>query len=293
MATNTKQARRDAERKRQDYENSYNKDFESKYHNSVVIENLPSGLPKRYLLRTLYNKGAIAYDKQTSLFLPFVYGGIDVYGEPKYYNLIGFDGYTVMRSADEVVILRANDLLYPTCDYINLQVAKLVNFDMAIEQNLEAIKTMSIMEVKDHQTLLSLANLAEARQIGATIVFENKSANLTDNLTVSSTGAQYLVDKLLQDKNKVYNETLMRLGISSANVDKAERVQTIEVTASQGVALESIKTLIDTFNHDAEIGGLAIRLSYNTALMEDRTLEIKEKEGENNDKLQSITFDRQ
>ena len=133
---------------------------------------------------------------------------------------------------------------------------------------------------------MSLANLAEARQIGATIVFENKSANLADNLTVSSTGAQYLVTSLLEDRNKVYNETLMHLGISSANIDKAERVQSIEVTASQGVAIESIKTLIDTFNHDAEVGGLDIRLEYNTALMEDRELEVDAKETENKGVMQ-------
>ena len=286
MATNTKQARRDAERKRRDYENSYRSDFASKFHNAVKVVNLPVDLPKRYLLRTLLNKGGIAFDKQTGLYLPFVYGGIDVYGEPKWYNLIGFNGYTLMRNASEVVILRANDLLYPTGDYIDIQVQKLVNFDMAIEQNLEAIKTMTIMEVKDHQTLLSLANLAEARQIGATIVFENKSANLADNLTVSSTGAQYLVTSLLEDRNKVYNETLMHLGISSANIDKAERVQSIEVTASQGVAIESIKTLIDTFNHDAKVGGLDIRLEYNTALMEDRELEVNAKETENKGVMQ-------
>lgn len=278
MATNTKQARRLAEEKRKRYANAYERDFSSKYHNSVRVSNLPEDLPKRYLLRTLLTKGGIAFDKETKLYLPFVYGGIDVYGEPLYYNLIGFNGFTVMRNADEVVILRANDQVYPVQDFIDIQVEKLVNFDMAIEQNLEAIKTMTIMEVKDHQTLLSLANLQEARQIGATVAFVNKSANLADSITVSPTGAQYLVTDLLADKNKIYNETMMRLGISTANVDKAERVQSIEVTSSQGVAIESIKTLIDTFNHDAEVGGLDIRLEYNTALMEDRELEVEEVE---------------
>ena len=71
------------------------------------------------------------------------------------------------------------------------------------------------------------------------------------------------------------------MGISTSNTDKAERVQSIEVTASQGKAIEHISTLIDTFNHDAEIGGLSIRLKANTSLIEDRELAIKEQEQEN------------
>lgn len=284
MATNTKQARKSAERKRQEYFNNYLEDFKLLYHNSVKVANLPVDLPKRYLLRVLLDKGGIAYDKETGLFLPFVYGGIDIYGLPKYYNLIGFDGFTVMRGADEVVILRANDLNYAPQRYIEQQCEKLVNFDMSIEQNLEAVKTMTVVEVADHKTLLSMGNLAEARQIGASLVFVNKSANTGNQVTVQSTGAQYLVDKLMQDRGKVLNETLMHIGISTSNTQKAERVQSIEVTASQGQALEHIKTLVDTFNHDAEVGGLAIRLEYNTALVEEHDAEMQQITSETADK---------
>ena len=97
MATNTRQARRDAEHLRKQLYDVYYNEFASKFHNSVKVENLPVDLPKRYLLRTLMTKGGIARDKQTGLYLPFVYGGIDVYGLPKYYNLIGFNGLTLMR----------------------------------------------------------------------------------------------------------------------------------------------------------------------------------------------------
>jgi len=281
MSTNSKQARKQAERRRQDIIDVYEKDFRALFHNSVIVENLPNDLPKRYLLRTLLNKGGIAYDKQTGLYLPFVYSGIDAYGEPTAYNLIGMNGLTLWRKVDEVVILRANDVMFPTMNYIDVQIDKLVEFDMTILQNLDAVKTMTIMEVKDRDTLLTLGNVAETRQIGATLAVVNSSANLGETLNASSTGAQYLVDKLLQDREKVLNETYQHLGISTSNTDKAERVQSIEVTASQGKAIEHISTLIDTFNHDAEIGGLSIRLKANTSLIEDRELAIKEQEQEN------------
>lgn len=283
MATNTRQARREAEQKRKVRFDNYLNDFKLLYHNSVKIENLPADLPKRYLIRVLFEKGGIAYDKETGLYLPYVYGGIDTYGLPKYYNLIGYDGLTFMRKADEVVILRANDETFAPTNYIEQQCNALVDFDMAIFQNLEAIKTMTIIEVQDHATLLSMGNLAEARQVGASLVVVNKSANLGNTLNASGTGAQYLIDKLMQDRLKILNETLMHIGISTANTEKAERVQSIEVTASHGRALEHIKTLIDTFNHDAEVGGLSIRLRANTALMEEHDAEMKQLESEDNE----------
>ena len=70
MATNTRQARRDAEHLRKQLFDVYYNEFASKFHNSVKIENLPADLPKRYLLRTLMTKGGIAPVSYTHLTLP-------------------------------------------------------------------------------------------------------------------------------------------------------------------------------------------------------------------------------
>ena len=286
MASNSRQARRIAEGKRQQYSNNYLDRLSILFNNSVSVNNLPDDLPKRYLLRTLLTKGAIAYDKTTKLFLPFVESGIDVYGLPQNYNLIGFNGFTKWCTPDEVVILRANDYKVPLYDYFVQQVEKLVDFDMAIEQNLEAIKTMTIAEVQDQATLLSIANEIELRRIGATVVYQNKSANIGNEIKVQSTGAEYLVDKLLEARKEILNETLSHIGLSVANVDKKERVQTAEINASNGYAIDSISTMVDTFNHDSEVGGLSIRLEANTSLMEDREFQQEiEKEGTNNDRV--------
>ena len=48
MATNTRQARRDAEHLRKQLYDVYYNEFASKFHNSVKVENLPADLPKRY-----------------------------------------------------------------------------------------------------------------------------------------------------------------------------------------------------------------------------------------------------
>lgn len=277
MATNTRQARRQAEQKRKEYAEIYYNDFANLFHNAVEVIKLPNDLPKRYLLKVLMEKGGIAYDKTTRLFLPFTRMQIDVYGLPKAYTLVGYNGTTLVRKADEVVILRANDLEIPIEPYIISQANKIVDYDMAIEQNLDAIKVTTIAEVQDESQLLSLVNEYESRKIGSTLVVKNKKSMAGAELKVSDTKAQYLVDKLRQDRKEVLNETLSKIGINVANVDKKERVQDAEIRASQGYALDSISVLIDTFNHDAKIGGLDIRLKGKTSLYIQNELDIDKK----------------
>lgn len=266
MASNTKQAVKEAMRKRAEYTNNYEALFRLLFHNSVKINNLPEKLPKRYLLNTLLNKGAIAYDKETKLFLPFAKGGIDVYGLPTTYFLIGYNGFYKERNADDVVIIRANDLMYPISNYLSQQVEKLVEFDVSIAQNLEAIKTMTIIRVGEKSSLLTLANIDNARRIGSMIAYTDKEISLSDNLSVASTGAEYIVDKLQENKRIVVNETLSVIGIGSSNTDKRERVQSMEVLASFGFAKNCIKTLVETVNYDCEVGGLNMRFEENTEL---------------------------
>ena len=280
MATNTRTARKEAQRKRQKYFDSYFNRFVALFHNSVVIENADD-LPKRYLLRTLRQRGRIAYDKETGLYLPCVDMGIDVYGLPTMYQLIGYNGFTVQRKPDQVVILRANDISLPIDVYLTQQIEKIVDFDMAIEQNLDAIKTMTIAEVKDQASLLSLANEYENRRLGATVVFKQKVSTPDTELKIQSTGATYLIDKLLEARKEIINETLSSIGISVANTDKKERVQTMEVIASQGYALDSLNTLVETFNYDAEQGGLTIRLRGNTSLLKESERQAEEGDEDN------------
>lgn len=278
--SNTKKEYQKAQKKRARYKNNYICQFIELFHNSVEVEN-GDDIPKRYLLRTLLHKGGIAYDKQTGLYLPYEGVGVDVYGLPTNYNLVGQNGYVVYRKTEEVVILRANDIKYPMYQYFEQQAERVTDIDMSIDQNLEAIKTMAIAYCDDQRQLLSLMNEVESRRIGSTIIFVNKKATAGTGIKCESTGAQYLVDKLLEARRQILDETLSSIGISVANTDKRERVQGMEVRASQGLAKDMISTLVDTFNYDAKQGGLPIRLKANTSLMKED--KIMKEEGEINE----------
>lgn len=289
MSRLTRQQIRDAEIERSSLQRYYDFQFASLFHNSIKVENLPSELPKRYLLRVLYEQGAIAYDKQTQLFLPFNAVGVNQYGLPTHYNLVKYNGGVLLRDANEVVILRTNDINLALKSLIDVNVKKLVELDMTINQNLDAIKTMTLIEVENPSTLMSLDNLSMARKIGASLCFVNKgsgSSKLMNSFTATSTGAQYLVDKLQENRRHVLNETLSIMGIATANTEKRERVQSIEVLASQNYAIDMINMIVDTFNYDAKIGGLDIRLKGNTTLAKTSEIQLDNaRKGEENGKI--------
>jgi hypothetical protein len=128
---------------------------------------------------------------------------------------------------------------------------------------------MTIIEVEDTIQGLSALNEATARKVGASLILKNKSAMKGTDLKATTTGAQWLVDQVQQVRMEIINETLQHLGISTANTSKRERVQGMEVSASQGVALDSIYVMCDTFNYDAEQGGLSVKMIPNTSLTVD------------------------
>lgn len=260
---NSRKARKEAEEKARLYIEDYVCLFSNIFHNSVKISG-DDTVPKRYLLQILLGRGGIAYDKATQLYLPYTRMEIDVYGLPRRYQLIGFDGFNVIRKADEVAILRANDLAHPIDNYIYTQSKKLVDFDTAIEQNLEAVRTMTIAQCADQATLLTMTNMIESRRIGATVAFVNKNAMAGNEVVLQSTGAQYLVDKLQEARRKVWDETMERLGIASGNKDKQQRVQTSEIDVNAIYSRDMLNVLVDTFNYDAEYAEVPIRLEPNT-----------------------------
>lgn len=264
---NSRQLRAEAQRKRDEYFDYYIGHFSSLLHNTFNVKGVDD-LPKRYLLRTLFKYGQIVYDKETGLYLRGRGVGIDVYGLPKQYVLFGANGFTVTRNAKDVVVLRANDLSIPIWNYLKQQSYKLVNYDMAIEQNLEAIKTMTICSFDTEKNLLSFINQIESRRVGATACFVNNLASKGLNMKVDNTGAQFLVLDLLDARKKVLDETYQKLGIQYANTDKKERVQATEVNASLGLAVDSVYVFVDTFNYDAKQGDLPIRLELNNSLEE-------------------------
>lgn len=260
----TKQEIRKAEVFLRRAENDYVTYFLNLAHNSITIEGLPDDVPKRYFLRVLFRDGKIGrYSGNKELYLPVSGVGVDIYGLPTQYILTGFNGFVHTANANEVGILRLNDLAYPLLPYLKMQARKLAEIDSAILQNLNAVKTMTVFECKDQSILLSLQNASKAVQTGALCAFTTKNL-FGDNVKVHETGATYLCDKFTELRKEIMNETLSRLGVMTANQDKRERVQEAEVNATVGVTVDNVYIMIDTFNYDAKVAGINLRMKLNS-----------------------------
>lgn len=276
----TRSERRVAEKYRKTRENYYVSHFLSILHNSVNVKNLPNNLPKRYLLGVLFRKGKIGYygnSDGSGLYLPAAGTGVDVYGLPTHYILTGYNGKVITKQAKDVVIMRINDLSLPVLPYLKIQSSLLANIDTAINQNLDAIRTMTFAKCRDQKTLLSIKNAWDANRMGATVAFIAEDG-IEQSFVTLDTGAQYLLDRLLQDRSRVMQDTLQSIGVATT-VNKNERVQSIEVQASNMYAYSNLQTIVDTFNYDAEIGGLPIRLEKNeatSALLEQNAQDAQE-----------------
>ena len=260
--TITKKAKKEAQIdfcNRRDY---YFSHFRNLFHNSIKINN--TDVPKRYLLNILSERGAIAYYKALNLFLPFSPIGIDIYGLPESYQLIGYNGFTVKLKKDDAVILRLNDLSTPLNPYLYQQAEMLADYDIAIKQNLNANKISVIAECPNESTFLSLVNQESARMVGSALIVRNSNAMANCNVKATPTGATYLIDRLQEARKQVLNETLETLGIATANSSKRERVQSSEITASLSYAHNAIKVAVDTLNYDAKYGNIDINFEINT-----------------------------
>lgn len=263
----TKQKIKDAENRRRSRKEIYMDYFLGLLHNSITIENLPSDVPKRYFLKTLFKYGKIAHYQggKKELYLPCYGAGRDVYGLPTQYVLFGYNGYITTEKADNIQILRINDQGNGISDYIEQQCELIADIDMSIYQNLYAVRTMSIYECADEKTLLSIQNIEKARSVGALCAFKKSGTYANgDALKVHSTNAEYLITDLQLYRKEVINETLTRIGVMTNPIEKKERVQTAEVNSNIGQTIDSIYVMIDTFNHDAKVGGLPLRMVLNS-----------------------------
>lgn len=235
------------------------------------IDASAEGLSSTYILRVLYTRGKIAYDKQTGLWLPFSgVGRANAYGVPKRVRLWGADGTKLERKRDDVYIFKANPLAFPWALLIAQKAAFMANCDNAINQNLDAVKQMTCITAENELVgrILSIAN--KKRQNGESVAIvdpfmygddnEATAASATlSGITTFKTDAEYLIDRFKEAKQQEYDEALHLLGIQTG-YEKGERMTDDEIAAFNGEATACLSVLAQTFNTDAEAQGAPFKI---------------------------------
>lgn len=200
-------------------------------------KNLPDSVDARYLEIVLFYNGAGLYfndEVMGNLALNMIFNGeFSVYGEPVSRRAFSrYNQYQKILDKNDSVIIWNNLDRTPTFPIIDMFARRLYNIDRAIDVNVNAQKTPTLIRCDEKQRL-TLVNAYKEMDGNSPVIYADKSFD-PSSITTLKTDAPYVADKLYELKSNLWNEALTYLGIPNANVMKRERLIKDEVLRSLG-----------------------------------------------------------
>lgn len=204
-------------------------------------KNLPDTVDPRFLELTLFSDGqAVFFYDEVLGYLTLqsvINGQLDVYRIPTERRAYAVNGYNRQLDVTDSVLIYNNYLHKNSRLDVEMFSKRLYNLDRAIDVNANAQKT-PILLLCDETERLTLENIYMQYDGNMPVIKGVRGLN-PDSVSVLSTGAPYVADKLYQLKTQIWNEALTYLGISNINITKKERLITDEVTRNQGGTIAS------------------------------------------------------
>lgn len=204
-------------------------------------KNLPETVDQRFLELTLFNQGKCLFFKDDALgFLALPVsdsGKLNVYGIPTSRHVVASNGYTADRNVENSVIIWNNYLHGNSKLDVEMFSRRLYNMDRTIDVNVNAQKTPVLIRCSEQQRLV-LKSLYQEYDGNMPVIFGDRELDLK-GISVLTTGAPYVADKIREEKTATWNEALTYLGISNVNVVKKERLVSDEVSRNLGGTIAS------------------------------------------------------
>lgn len=209
-------------------------------------KNLPDSVDPRFLEMSLHQLGYVAFYKDPKLGYIVTQGALS--GTIDHYNLnksfqatapsyqAHFDLYNypdMKPEKDEPnqgVVIFNNDMHTGTFASLNMFASDLAETKEIIQINQNAQKTPFMLTGSD-ATIFSIKNIFQQIDGNAPVIATNEKFDMS-NLKVLNLNAPYVIDKLNQHKNAIWNEAMTFLGIKNANLEKKERMVTSEVESN-------------------------------------------------------------
>ena len=242
--------------------------------NMYKWEGLPDTIDERFLELTLFENGYGVYfndDVIGNLFLQCTIGGqLNLYRIPinRMAYSVGNNSYHKYLTEKDSVIVFNNYLHTTTHISIDMFAQKLYNISRTIDVNINAQKTPILITCDDKQKM-TFKNAYQQYEGNEPFIFGYKGFD-KEAFQVLQTDAPFVADKLSIEKNRIWNEAMLFLGINNNNMDKKERQISDEVnsnleqiTMSRMVGLNSRKQGADQINR---MFGTNISVEYNEEL---------------------------
>ena len=255
-----------------EFTSEYEAEFIDLIMNAVKIEGLPFA-DEYFVKKQIFGRGYVGYSQSADKFFATLPeektpqdGRLWYKGQFKNERniSIGIHVYEYDKDASGDVwrLWLANPSKTPLFEVARHYARLIAECDIGAKQNICATRTPAFWVSDDPDFNLSLNQAIQKQQLGEPVVIVDKSLSAT--LSQMKNETPFLADKFNEMKKEYRNEFLSRLGIMTANTMKRERVQTAEVNAGMGEAVDLIYTVIDFWNKQAESYGLEkYKMTYN------------------------------
>ena len=200
-------------------------------------EKLPNNMEARWIERYLFSDGKCIFFKDPDMgFMVAGYGqngSVNCYDDPTLVQPIAvnyvYKGEQLING-DNCYVIRNNDLMLPEFAVVRYFAYKLANLDRAIDVNIEAQKTPTIVTCTEKQRL-SLKQAINQRKDNEPVIYADNSFD-KDMISTLDLNPPMVFKDLQVQKHMILNEFFTDIGINNANMDKKERMVSTEIEAN-------------------------------------------------------------
>ena len=208
--------------------------------------NIPDSWDSDFLEKILYTNGVVGavFIEEFGNILTSVSptGELNIYDMPTMVTCNSSKHFHIQRyvytgiengKKDEcAVLIKNNPEMSSTANLVKLFCLRLYEVDRTIDVNLKQQKTPCLV-LSDDKQRLTMLNLYKEYDGNQPFIFGDKNLLGDQNsIRTLSTNAPFLLDKLVEFKQSLWNELLTVLGINNINYEKRERLITAEANAN-------------------------------------------------------------